>query len=135
MPFTSYYLDFKNELQRELDIDDITSCIKSSTGVLWIDIDNPDETVQSLLLEVFNFHPLVVDISLDAQNTAARVEDFGNYVFVNARSIDYTLDTSSAPDGQFEHVHWPELRRYHPRHRQCPALRPFAAWSRLTAAP
>ena len=92
MPFTSYYLDFKNELQRELDIDDITSCIKSSTGVLWIDIDNPDETVQSLLLEVFNFHPLVVDISLDAQNTAARVEDFGSYVFVNARSIDYTLE-------------------------------------------
>ncbi len=92
MPFTSYYLDFKNELRRELDIDDITSCIKSSTGVLWIDIDNPDETVQSLLLEVFDFHPLVVDISLDAQNTAARVEDFGNYVFVNARSIDYTLE-------------------------------------------
>jgi len=61
--------------------------------VLGIDIDNPADNAQSLLLDIFNFHPLVVDISLDAQNTAARVENFGSYVFVNARSIDYTLDS------------------------------------------
>lgn len=92
MPYTSYYLDSKNELHTELAPDQIESILKTSTGVLWIDIDSPAESDQSLLLDVFDLHPLLVDTSLDVEPSTARVEDFGRYVFVNARSIDYTLD-------------------------------------------
>ena len=92
MPHTSYYLDSNNELHRELEYEQINSTLKSGAGVLWIDIDSPGERDQSLLLDVFDFHPLLVDTSLDVEQSTARVEDFGRYVFINARSIDYTLD-------------------------------------------
>ena len=92
MPHTSYYLDSNNELHREIEYEQINSTLKSGAGVLWIDIDSPGERDQSLLLDVFDFHPLLVDTSLDVEQSTARVEDFGRYVFVNARSIDYTLE-------------------------------------------
>ena len=92
MPYTTYYLDSNNELHHELEHDQITSALRTSKGVLWIDIDEPNESDQSLLLDVFEFHPLLVDTSLDIEPSTARVEDRGRYVFVNARSIDYTLD-------------------------------------------
>ncbi|MCY3956965.1 MAG: magnesium/cobalt transporter CorA [Chloroflexi bacterium] len=93
MPYNSYYLDSSNDLHRALEHDQIKSTLKGSTGVLWIDIDSPEQSDQSLLLDEFDFHPLLVDTSLDVEPSAARVEDFGRYVFVNARSIDYTLES------------------------------------------
>lgn len=92
MPFTSYYLDASNELHSELAHARVKSTLDLGAGVLWLDIDSPNDSDESLLLEVFGFHPLLVDASLDTNASMARVEDFGRYVFVNARSIDYTLE-------------------------------------------
>ena len=92
MAFTTYHRDNGGRLTSDLDADRIKSIAQSDSGVLWIDIEDPDPSDQSLLLDVFKFHPLIVDTSMDIQPSTARVEDFGRYVFVNARSIDYTLD-------------------------------------------
>ncbi len=93
MALTSYHFGKDGRLTHDLDAARIKSIAQSESGLLWVDVDSSTMDGQELLLEVFGFHPLAVDISLDAQNTAARVEDFGSYVFVNARSIDYTFDS------------------------------------------
>ena len=53
---------------------------------------SPDDDDRDLLLNAFGFHPLAVDSVLDNTPQTVRVEDFGRYVFINAQSVDYTLD-------------------------------------------
>lgn len=92
MTTTTFYLDPENQLHRDIQIDQIREILESETGMLWIDINEPDDQDRQLLLDEFHFHPLVVDIAIDFDTHIARVEDFGSYIFINARSIDYTSE-------------------------------------------
>ena len=92
MAFTAYYVSPDSRLIRDVDDSHIRSILESESGVLWVDITEPDDGDRDLLLNAFVFHPLTIDAVLDQAPQTARVEDFGRYVFINAQSVDYTLD-------------------------------------------
>ena len=92
MSFTAFYLSPDNRLCTDLDRERIQSILDSETGVLWVDVSEPDASDRELLLKVFEFHPLAVDTAVDPQPHTVRAEDFGRYVFINSQSVDYTLD-------------------------------------------
>ena len=93
MPLTSYFLDTDSRVYANIEIQAIQAALTSGKGLLWIDIAEPDESDQKVLLDEFQFHPLVVDGVINPDVRSARVEDFGEYIFVNARSVDYTAET------------------------------------------
>ena len=92
MPYAAYYLDSADQLNVGLDQARISSAIESNTGLVWVDVEEPGSEDRDLLLHRFGFHPLAVDTCLETGTHTARVEDYGSYLFVNARGIDYTLD-------------------------------------------
>ena len=93
MPLTSYFLDIDSRVYANIEIQAIQAALTSGKGLLWIDIAEPDESDQKVLLDEFQFHPLVVDGVINPDVRSARVEDFGEYIFVNARSVDYTAES------------------------------------------
>ena len=93
MPLTSYFLDTDSRVYANIEIQAIQAALTSGKGLLWIDIAEPDESDQKVLLDEFQFHPLVVDGVINPDVRSARVEDFGEYIFVNARSVDYTAES------------------------------------------
>ena len=92
MAYTAYYLSPDRRLAGDVDDSQIRSILESESGVLWVDFTEPDDGDRDLLLNIFGFHPLTVDAVLDQAPQTVRVEDFGRYVFINAQSVDYTLD-------------------------------------------
>ena len=93
MPLTSYFLDTDSRVYPNIEIQAIRAALDSGKGMLWMDISEPDEADRRFLLDEFNFHPLLVDGVINPDIRSARVEDFGEYIFVNVRSIDYTAET------------------------------------------
>ena len=93
MSLVSYFLDTDSRVYANIEIQAIQAALTSGKGLLWIDIAEPDESDQKVLLDEFQFHPLVVDGVINPDVRSARVEDFGEYIFVNARSVDYTAES------------------------------------------
>ena len=93
MSLVSYFLDTDSRVYPNIEIEPIQAALTSGKGLLWIDIAEPDESDQRVLLDEFQFHPLVVDGVINPDVRSARVEDFGEYIFVNARSVDYTAES------------------------------------------
>ncbi len=93
MSLIAHYLDADNQIHRNIDIETLQTAHKSETGLLWLDLIEPGDDERELLLNEFQFHPLVVDGAINPDIRSARVEDFGNYIFINARSVDYTAET------------------------------------------
>ena len=93
MSSIAYYLDADNEIHRNIDIEAARTALESQTGLLWLDFFEPGDDERELLVNEFGFHPLVVDGASNPDIRPARVEDFGDYIFVNARSVDYTVET------------------------------------------
>lgn len=93
MSLIAHYLDADNQIHLNIDTEAVQAAHKSETGLLWLDFLDPGDDERELLLDEFQFHPLVVDGAINPDIRPARVEDLGNYIFVNARSVDYTAET------------------------------------------
>ena len=92
MAYSAYHLTADQRLDGEVEESAIRSILEGESGVLWVDVMDPDGGDRELLLEVFGFHPLAVDTAVNPEPHTVRVEDFGRYVFLNSQSVDYTLD-------------------------------------------
>ena len=93
MSLIAHYLDADNQIHRNIDAEAVQTARESQTGLLWVDFFDPGDDERELLLNEFQFHPLVVDGVINPDVRPARVEDFGDYIFVNVRSVDYTAET------------------------------------------
>jgi magnesium transporter len=83
MVTTYYYLN--NEI-RKLSLKELAVVLQGTEGVLWVDLDAPNEAEEeTVLVSLFDFHPLAVE---DCQSGAGeeghlpKVEDFNDYLFV-----------------------------------------------------
>ncbi len=94
MSITTYFLDTDRQLYRDIETDALRAVIDSGKGMLWVDVFQPDGDDADFLKQEFGFHPLVLEGAVDPEIDLPRVEDFGHYLFVNARSVDYTSETN-----------------------------------------
>lgn len=84
----------------EIDLDwpaaRIPEAISDPAGRLWVDIEDPESgssaAAESLLCDVFKFHPLAVEDALK-ETHIPKVDDWGDYLYLVFQSIDYDTDT------------------------------------------
>lgn len=75
--------------------------LDDANALLWLDLQNPDETGYDLLRSLFHFHPLAIE---DCQNTgyqSPKVDDYGQYIFLIIHAL--------APQSDFTQIETREI--------------------------
>lgn len=80
-----------------LNAADIRQALDEGTGVLWVDIDlrQPDEV--ALLSDVFHFHPLAIEDSLNP-DSRVKIEEYNGYLILVVRTIAFRHETDDPYD-------------------------------------
>ncbi len=78
-----------------LDPNEIRTALASHKGTLWVDIDlrKPDQV--ALLKDLFNFHPLAIEDSLNPQSRV-KIEEYSGFLILIVRTIAF-LDQTDDP--------------------------------------
>ena len=70
------------ELRTDLSPDQFREVVANGQGLLWVDIhQEPRETLEPLLRDVFGFHPLAIDDALH-ESHVPKVDDWGAYLYI-----------------------------------------------------
>ncbi len=89
-------------LQPDYPLDKLGRALTDSKGLLWVDFcDEPNETCEPILRQVFGFHPLAVEDALQ-QTHVPKVDDWGDYLYIVLDALDF----QSGSDGA---LHYNEL--------------------------
>jgi magnesium transporter len=73
----------------ELPPSDIAATLADPAALLWVDfLDEPDESCERLLREVFSFHPLAIDDAIQ-ESHVPRVDDWGAYLYLVLHAVAY----------------------------------------------
>ena len=70
---------------------------RTAAAPLWVDIDVTDLHQAACLENIFNFHPLPVEDTLNPQSRV-KIEEFPDYVFLIVRGVTYKRDTEDPYD-------------------------------------
>ena len=74
-------------------VDQLPALLKEETSVVWIDIEEPTEADDRILLDVFRFHPLTVEDCRETRNYP-KVEEFPGYLYF----IVHGVKADTSPD-------------------------------------
>lgn len=75
---------------RDLELEALRLVRADKGLVLWVDLFNPTpEEVSSVLEGVFQFHPLVIEDSVNP-NSLPKIEDYEEYMFIVTHGVDFT---------------------------------------------
>jgi magnesium transporter len=83
--------------KKGLSVEEIKRAVESRTGTLWVDIDYNDQSQQALLSDVFHFHPLAIEDSLNA-NSRVKIEEYSGFLILIVRTIAFKEDTEDPYD-------------------------------------
>lgn len=93
MPFNSFYVGSDGELRAGLDEEDLRELMPLGSGLLWVDFYEPTEDDAHVMLDVLGFHPVSVEVCLDATSRGPKIEDFDDYVFLVTHGINHALES------------------------------------------
>jgi magnesium transporter len=92
-------LHFVNNEIRKISIKELSQCLQGSEGVLWVDLEDPQEAEEeTFLVSLFDFHPLAIEDSQRGKTEEGhlpKVEDFAHYLFIifnPVESVDHAAD-------------------------------------------
>jgi magnesium transporter len=92
-------LQYINGEIRRLTLKELSQCLTSPEGILWVDLENPLEAEEeTLLVSVFDFHPLAIEDTqrgADEEGHLPKVEDFGDYLFIIFNPVEASATASS----------------------------------------
>lgn len=81
----SIFYFINNEIKR-LSVKELTQCLHLPEGILWVDLDDPNEAEEeTILVSLFDVHPLAIEDSQkgrDEEGHLPKVEDFGDSLFI-----------------------------------------------------
>jgi magnesium transporter len=90
MNIRSFYLNPHGVIEKDLSPERLTEARSDTDGLLWLDIYDPEREAGDFLLEEMKFHPLAVGDLLDPSHQPAKVDDFGDHLFLIVHGIDYS---------------------------------------------
>jgi magnesium transporter len=96
-PQWSCYYDPVGEALTSLSVDQIREKLASGVGTLWVDIDNRDPEQVRLLSDVFRFHPLAIEDSLNP-NSRVKFDEYKGFVILIVRTVAFIEDTEDPYD-------------------------------------
>jgi magnesium transporter len=96
MKIHAVYRDGAGAIHLEWPREQIAQAITDRKGTLWVDIEDPDSSeheADTLLRNVFGFHPLAVDDAIQ-ESHLPKVNDWGDYIYIvfHGTSIDCRTD-------------------------------------------
>lgn len=72
---------YNNGNSKSISVNDIDNSIKADSGVLWVDITNPDDADIKLLTDQFHLHSLTIE-DIQTGNQRPKVDDYNDYLFI-----------------------------------------------------
>lgn len=79
----------QNQVKENLTLDEMSAALQQSEGLLWVSLEHPSENeIHQILDETFHFHPLAIEDCQSDGYQPPKVDDFGNYIFIIAHSLD-----------------------------------------------
>lgn len=95
---------YRNEhgnVQTNLEVDALAETLQKQAGLLWVDFNQePAPAVESVLSDIFGFHPLAVDDALH-ESHVPKVDDWQDYLYIVLRAVGYAggeLDQLKVPE-------------------------------------
>ena len=93
-----HYAD--NAIKR-LSIKELGQCLRQQDGIIWVDLENPDDAEEeTLLVSLFDFHPLSIEDlqrGKEEEGHLPKVEDFAEYLFVILNPVEMINGSSERP--------------------------------------
>src|SRR4051794_35416050 len=93
---TVAYRDHSGVIHLDWPVEQIRAAVDDAEGQVWIDIHDPEsnssKTPETLLRDVFKFHPLAVEDALK-ETHVPKVDDWGGYLYVVFHSLEYVAAT------------------------------------------
>lgn len=84
----SVYYTATGNIERDLSPDDIRRALKDHEGLLWVSLEHPNGSeIQSVLSDLFHFHPLAIEDCLNDGYQTAKLDDYGAYLFLVANAL------------------------------------------------
>jgi magnesium transporter len=93
----SCYYDPSGEVKTGLSAEEIRQNLESGVGTLWVDIDNRRPEQVALLSEVFRFHPLAIEDSLNP-NSRVKFDEYKGFVILIVRTVAFVEQTEDPYD-------------------------------------
>ncbi len=75
---------FKSDVSRQ----ELAKAVWDKEAVVWVDLEEPSEFESEMLVEIFNFHPLAVEDSVN-DLSQPKLDDYEEYLFLVVHTIDY----------------------------------------------
>lgn len=79
----------------DLTPDQLTQALQNPDDLVWVSLEQPSETeIQTILADVFHFHPLAIEDCLSDGYQSPKVDVFGSYIFIIVHALrpDFPLD-------------------------------------------
>lgn len=93
----SCYHEPEGNNRQDLSREEIAKAVASGEGMLWIDIDTRVPEDVELLKEVFHFHPLAIEDSLNPQSRV-KLEEYDHYLVLVVRTVAFCETTDDPYD-------------------------------------
>ena len=87
------YRQGAEKVESGFSADQLPELLKEETSVIWVDMEEPTEADDRILLDVFRFHPLTVEDCRETRNYP-KVEEFPGYLYF----IVHGVKADTSPD-------------------------------------
>jgi magnesium transporter len=86
---TSHFRGADGTITSGLGAADVRSALAATGGLLWVDFESASREEGALLSDVFRFHHLAVDDCFNEHIDPAKIDDYGDYIFLIAQAVVY----------------------------------------------
>ncbi|MEO5590658.1 MAG: CorA family divalent cation transporter, partial [Gemmatimonadaceae bacterium] len=91
------FADSSGAVRQVEEAGDIAALLAAGDGTLWVDVDIREPAAVALLEEVFHFHPLAIEDSLNPQSRV-KIEEYANFLILIVRTIAFIPQTADPYD-------------------------------------
>lgn len=89
--------DPSGTVRTDLTVSEIREAVASGSGTIWVDIDIRKPEAVALLSDVFHFHPLAIEDSLNP-NSRVKIEEYSGFLILIVRTIAFIDQTDDPYD-------------------------------------
>jgi magnesium transporter len=82
-----YFFAADGKLKTANDVAGVRQAFQDG-ALYWLDIEDPTESEEEILWEIFNFHPLAIEDCI-ATHQYPKIDDYGDYLYLIVHAIEY----------------------------------------------
>jgi magnesium transporter len=87
----AYFFSEETGFKRNVSRSEMHAILKNKKGTLWVDMDEPTDIEDELLVEIFNFHELAIEDAVN-DHCGSKLDDYGDYLFLNMDAITLKMN-------------------------------------------